>query len=326
MKRLWQRTMIALARSARVKAFMQRDGRMAALARRFMAGPDMSSAVAVAHRLFQEKGIRTSFYYLGEYVDRPELVAENVAEKLGIARRLKNEALDVHISVDPTQIGLGTDRAKVSAHAREIGEAINAAATKKMGLHCLMLDMEDSSVVSFTIALHDELRRMGLPAAITLQAYLRRTEEDLKALIASGAKVRLVKGAFVETSDIAFTTEAEIKDNYRKLVALMLAPEAREKGFYPIIGTHDDRVQVEAIALAQRNGWAKGAYEFEMLLGVRSDVADKLAAEGERVRLYVPFGRDWWPYAIRRIGEKPANGLLLARSLFSATKAPPATP
>jgi proline dehydrogenase len=318
--------MIALARSGSVKAFMQRDGRMAALARRFMAGPDMSSAVALAHRLFQEKGIRTSFYYLGEYVDRPELVAENVAEKLGIAQRLKNEALDVHISVDPTQIGLQTDRAQVGAHAREIGQAIGAAATRKMGLHCLMLDMEDSCVVGFTIALHDELRQMGLPTAITLQAYLRRTEEDLKTLIGGGAKVRLVKGAFVETGDVAFTTEAGIKSNYRKLVALMLSPEAREAGFYPIIATHDDRVQAEAIELAQRNGWAKGTYEFEMLLGVRSDVAEKLAGQGERVRLYVPFGRDWWPYAVRRIGEKPANGLLLARALFSGTKAPPATP
>lgn len=326
MKRLWQKTMIALARSGRIKAFMQRDSRMTALARRFLAGPDVSSAVAVAHRLFQEKGIRTSFYYLGEYVDRPELVAENIAQKLGIARRLKNEALDVHVSVDPTQIGLQTDRAQVGAHAREIGQAISAAASGKMGLHCLMLDMEDSSVVGFTIALHDELRQMGLLTAITLQAYLRRSEEDLQALIAQGAKVRLVKGAFVETGDVAFTTEAEIKSNYRKLVGLMLAPEARASGFYPIIATHDDRIQAQAIDLARWNGWAKGDYEFEMLLGVRSDIAEKLAAEGERVRLYVPFGRDWWPYAVRRIGEKPANGLLLARALFTVREGPPAIP
>jgi proline dehydrogenase len=326
MKRLWQRTMLALACSARVKDFMQRDNRMTALARRFMAGPDLASAVATAHRLFQEKGIRSSFYYLGEYVDRQELVDENVAEKLGIAARLENEALDVHISVDPTQIGLQTDRAQVIAHASAIGRAIVVAASRKAGLHCLMLDMEDSTVVDFTIALHDELRGMGLPAAITLQAYLRRTEDDLRKFIASGAKVRLVKGAFVGTRDTAFTSEMEIKGNYRKLVALMLAPEARSAGFYPIIATHDDRIQAEAITLAQRHGWAKGSYEFEMLLGVRSDVAESLAGQGERVRLYVPFGRDWWPYAVRRIGEKPANGLLLARALLSERKGRPATP
>jgi len=326
MKRLWQRTMIALARSGRVKDYMQRDSRMTGLARRFLAGPDVSSAITSAHRLLDEKGIRTSFFYLGEYVDRKELVAENVAQKLGIAARLKDEALDVHVSVDPTQIGLQTDPARVGVHALSIGQAITEAASGKAGLHCLMLDMEDSSVVDFTIALHDELRRMGLPAAITLQAYLRRSEADLEQLIAAGAKVRLVKGAFVGTSDVAFTTETEIKGNYRKLVGLMLSPEARAQGFYPIIATHDDLIQAEAVGLARKNGWAKGSYEFEMLLGVRSDVAESLAAQGERVRLYVPFGRDWWPYAVRRIGEKPANGLLLARSLLSGKKAPPATP
>lgn len=326
MKRLWQRSMIALARSGRVKDYMQRDGRMTALARRFMAGPDVSAAIATAHRLLEEKGIRTSFFYLGEYVDRQELVAENVAQKLGIAARLKDEALDVHVSVDPTQIGLQTDPARVGAHALSIGQAIMEAASGKPGLHCLMLDMEDSSVVDFTIALHDELRRLGLPAAITLQAYLRRSEADLRQLIAVGAKMRLVKGAFVGTRDIAFTAEAEIKGNYRKLVGLMFSPKARTRGFYPIIATHDDRIQAEAITLARKNGWVQGTYEFEMLLGVRSDVAERLAARGERVRLYVPFGRDWWPYAVRRIGEKPANGLLLARSLLSGRKGRPATP
>jgi proline dehydrogenase len=326
MKRLWQRTMIALARSARVKDFMQRDARMKKLAERFVAGPDADSALACAQRLLKDKGIHTSFFYLGEYVDRQDLVAENVAQKLRVAAKLENETLDVHISVDPTQIGLATEAAQVGRHALNIARAITEAAAGKSGLHCLMLDMEDSSVVDFTLALHDELRRLELPAAITLQAYLRRSESDLERLIAIGAKVRLVKGAFVGTSEVAFTTEAEIKSNYRKLTRLMLSPEARERDFYPIIATHDDRIQAEAIELARRNGWPKGAYEFEMLLGVRSDVAESLARQGERVRLYVPFGRDWWPYAVRRIGEKPANGLLLARSVFSAKKAPPATP
>ncbi len=317
MKRLWQRGMIALARSSSVKDFMQGRGGMKKLARRFVAGPDAASAFATAERLLDEKGIRTSFYYLGEYVDRLELVQENVDQKLAIAARLADADLDVHISVDPTQIGLQTDAEQVGPRARSIGRAIALASGGKPGLHCLMLDMEDASVVDFTLALHDDLRRLELPAAVTLQAYLRRTEGDLTKLIASGAKVRLVKGAFVGAKHVAFTTEAEIKANYHKLVALMLSEEARESGFYPIIATHDDRIQAEALALARENGWPQGAYEFEMLLGVRRDVAEALARQGERVRLYVPFGRDWWPYAIRRIGENPANGVLLARSLLA---------
>ncbi len=326
MKRLWQRTMIALARSKRVKDFMQRNPGMTALARRFVAGPDVASAIATAHRLLDGAGIRTSFYYLGEYVDRPELVRENVEQKLAIARALADDELDVHISVDTTQIGLQTDPGQVAPHAQAIGRAILEAAGGTPGTHCLMLDMEDSSVVDFTLGLHDDLRRLELPVAITLQAYLRRSEADLRRLIASGARVRLVKGAFVGRSDVAFTTEAEIKASYRRLVALMLAPEAKANGFYPIIATHDDNIQAEAVALARRHGWRQGSYEFEMLLGVRSDVAEGLARQGERTRLYVPYGRDWWPYAVRRIGESPANGLLLARAMLSARKEPPATP
>lgn len=326
MKRLWQRGMIALARSGRIKDFMQARRGMTKLAERFVAGPDAASAVITARRLLDGKGIRTSFFYLGEYVDRLELVQENVEQKLAIAGQLADETLDVHISVDPTQIGLQTDPEQVGPRALAIGRAITAASAGKPGLHCLMLDMEDAGVVDFTLALHDDLRRLELPVAITLQAYLRRTERDLARLIVGGAKVRLVKGAFVGTRDVAFTTEAEIKANYRKLVALMLSEDARESGFYPIIATHDDRIQAEAVALARENGWAQGSYEFEMLLGVRSDVAEALARQGERVRLYVPFGRDWWPYAVRRIGENPANGVLLARALLSARAKRPATP
>ncbi|QIG51664.1 proline dehydrogenase [Nordella sp. HKS 07] len=309
--------MIALARSSAVKDFMQNRRGMRKLAERFVAGSDAAAAVDTALQLLDKKNIRTSFYYLGEYVDRLELVQENVDQKLAIAGRLTDEALDVHVSVDPTQIGLQTDPDQVGPRARTIGRAITRASAGKPGLHCLMLDMEDASVVDFTLALHDDLRRLELPAAITLQAYLRRTERDVERLIAAGAKVRLVKGAFVGSREVAFTSEAEIKANYRKLVGLMLSAQARASGFYPIIATHDDRIQAEAIALARKNGWPQGAYEFEMLLGVRSDVAEALARQGERVRLYVPFGCDWWPYAIRRIGENPANGMLLARSLLS---------
>ena len=132
-----------------------------------------------------------------------------------------------------------------------------------------------------------------------------------------GSRVRLVKGAFVAPSDIAFTKRADIKANSRALIGEMLSQQARENGFYPIIATHDTALQDFTIETARTNGWKAGEYEFEMLLGVREDVAKALTARGERVRLYVPFGRDWWPHAARRIGENPANAMLLMRSLFS---------
>jgi len=170
--------------------------------------------------------------------------------------------------------------------------------------------------VTPTIELHDELKRGGLSVALTLQAYLRRTEQDLAVQVGLGSRVRLVKGAFAAPGTIAFTTQADIKNNFRRLITLMFGASARERGFYPIIATHDTQLHDFAIAAARENGWAPGRYEFEMLLGVRSDVAAALARRGERVRLYVPFGHDWWPYAARRIGESPRNGLLLARALL----------
>jgi proline dehydrogenase len=314
-RRTWQSGMIALARSQTAKAAMQRFGAASALASRFVAGADAEEAVDRATALRVEHSIRGSLFYLGEYVDRPELVAENVAAKLAIAVLLGRAGLDVHVSVDPTQIGHSLDPGKERQNAFAIAEAIQQAAGQRAGVHALMFDMEDHSVVDATIALHDAVSSAGLPAALTLQAYLRRTEADIRAQIRRGARLRLVKGAFAAGRDIAFTRRTEIKVNSRRLIDLMFSKGARDAGCYPSIATHDDRLQAYALERAAAGGWRAGEYEFEMLLGVRSDVAEDLARRGEGVRLYLPFGRDWWPYAVRRIGENPRNATLLLRSV-----------
>lgn len=126
----------------------------------------------------------------------------------------------------------------------------------------------------------------------------------------------MVKGAFAASAEIAFATQPQIKENSRKLISLMLSLEAKKNGFYPIIATHDTNLHQFAITQARANGWAADEYEFEMLLGVREDVAVALVKKGARVRLYVPFGRNWWPHAVRRIGENPRNAILLVRSLL----------
>lgn len=318
MGRVWQSTMIALARSGNAKRWMQGTRATSSLATRYVAGESAEAGIERAAALLARPGMRSSLFFLGEYVDRAELVDENVAAKLEVAALLGQAGLDVHVSVDPTQIGHMVDPALARANARRIAEAIGAASAGRPGVHALMLDMEDQGVTDATIGLHDELAGAGLPVALTLQAYLRRTEEDLARQVRRGSKVRLVKGAFAAGRDVAFPTQAEIKANSRRLIDLMLSREARDSGFYPIIATHDDRLHAYAIERARANGWHAGEYEFEMLLGVRGDVAADLAGRGERVRLYVPFGRDWWPHAVRRIGENPRNAILLARSLVSA--------
>lgn len=314
----WQTGMITLARSNRVKAFMQHSRATSFLSGKYVAGESCDDGVTRAAALLAENGIRSSLFYMGEYVDDLERVEENVQSKLEVAKALSLTDLDIHVSVDPTQIGHHVDPALVEDRASLIAQAIrDGIGNKAQGVNCLMFDMEDASLNDPTIAVHNRLQELDYPVALTLQAYLRRTERDLAAQIARGSRVRLVKGAFAAGREIAFQGQKEIKQNSRKLISMMLSPQAKAAGFYPIIATHDTNLHDFAIAQARANGWAPGTYEFEMLLGVREDVARALAEKGERVRLYVPFGRDWWPHAVRRIGENPANAVLLARSLVS---------
>lgn len=296
---------------------MQASSSASSLAGRYVGGGDVEEALTTAKNL-RSQNIRASLFFLGEYVDSEERVEENVAAKIAVTRRLSEAGLDVHVSLDPTQIGCSIDWQLGSENARRIAQVVRETSQDRPGLHCVMLDMEDFSVNQATLNLHGCLLEGGFPVALTLQAYLRKTYGDMERAIAQGAKVRLVKGAFAAKSDVAFTGFAEIKDNFRRLIDLMLGKEAKTAGFYPIIATHDESLQAYTIDRARNAGWEQGAYEFEMLYGVRPGLAKGLAEAGERVRLYLPFGRDWWPYAVRRIGENPRNALLLARSLVSA--------
>jgi proline dehydrogenase len=310
--------MIALARSERAKSWAQRSRAGMALATRYVAGATAVDAVLAATRMRDKQGLRASLFYLGEYVNRHDLVALNVDAKIAAADALGRSGLDVHISADPTQIGYLLNPQAARSHAFAIAEAIARASYGRPGMHVLMLDMEDQTLTEATLSLHDEIRAAGLPVGITLQAYLRRTETDLKARIAQGATVRLVKGAFAAGSDVAYTSRREIKAASRRLIDLMFDPEAKALGFTPVIATHDDTLQAYASMRAAEAGWRRGVdYEFEMLLGIRGNLAASQAARGERVRVYVPFGLDWWPHALRRIGESPANAWMLARGLIA---------
>ena len=317
-RRTWQRAMTGLARSPGLTRFMQgRRPGMTRLAARFIAGGTAEDGVRLALALNAEHGLRASLFFLGETVDGTALVEENVAGKLAVAEKLAAAGLDVHVSLDTPQIGLPLDAEQCLTRSLRIAETIGRAAAGHPGFNALVFGMEDHTQVDATIALHDAVRDAGLPAALTLQAYLRRTEADLAGQIAAGGRVRLVKGAFVAGGDIAFVGRPAIKANFRRLIDLMFSADARESGFRPIVATHDERLLDFAAALADANGWPRGAYEFELLLGVRQALAERLAASGYTVRLYTPFGRDWWPYAMHRIGESPENALFLVRSLVS---------
>lgn len=317
--RLWQQSMIFLARNEATKNFMQNRAAMSELAMRFVGGKDVLAAVETC-RALKAQGRQASLFYLGEYVEDLALIQQTVLALKAVIKHLAAANLEVHISVDPTQIGYLINEATCRQNAFELaGEIKKAAQEMPAGSkNLLMLDMEDSSVTEATLKLYEALIAASLPAALVLQAYLFRTEADLQKIIQQGGAVRLVKGAFAEGKNVAFTDRAAIDHNYLKLATAMLSAEARENGFYPIFATHDDRLIAQIITLADKRGWHKHEYEFEMLYGVRVELQEKLVRKGEQLRLYVPFGTDWWPYAVRRVGESPKNAQFLLRSLFAS--------
>jgi proline dehydrogenase len=317
--RLWQQSMIFLARNKAVKSFMQNRATMSELAMRFVGGKDVLEAVEKS-RALKSQGRKTSLFYLGEYVEDLSIINQTVSALKAIIRNLAASNLDVHISVDPTQIGYQVNEDTCRDNAFEIAKEIKKVTKDIKGAskNFLMLDMEDSSVTEATIKLYEALTEASLPAALALQAYLFRTESDLQQIVRNGGAVRLVKGAFAEGKDVAFTDRSQIDSNFMKLAAIMLSDEARQNGFYPIFATHDDKLMDKIIDLASKQGWDKREYEFEMLYGVRLELQEKLIQNGEQLRLYLPFGTDWWPYAVRRIGESPKNAKFLLRSLFAS--------
>lgn len=311
MNTYWRRVFSRLAGSDRIKTMAQSAGLGRALAHRYCGGADAQAAADAALAL-RRQGIACSLFHLGEYVRSPLEVEGNVQAKRAAVAALAAAGLDVHVSVDPTQLGLLQSPAVLSHNLKRIGADLAAAATGP-GRHALMLDMEDAGVTDVTLAAHAELRAAGMPAAVTLQAYRHRTADDLSGLVRTGAMVRLVKGAFPAGPGLALQRRQDVTAAYLAHARTLLSPEARRAGVYPAFATHDTGLQQAIVAMAEHTGWHRDAYEFEMLLGARDEVARSLAQDGRRVRLYVPFGADWWPYAMRRVGENPATLRVLLR-------------
>jgi proline dehydrogenase len=314
--KLWQRIMIYLARNQALKGFMQGHAAMSQLATRFVGGKDAAHAIRTGQEL-KSQGRSASFFYLGEYVEELSVIDRTVLELKTIIGLLRESNLDVHVSVDPTQLGYQIDEKICHDNVLTIAAEIGKAFRPEHGSGSfMMLDMEDSSVTDATLRLYDKLNATSLPVAVTLQAYLFRTEADLRKIVERRGAVRLVKGALAEGKEIAWTRRSSIDDSYRKLAGIMLSAPARRNGFYPIFATHDHVLIGEIIELAGKLGWEKDEYEFEMLYGVRPELQDQLVRGGQRLRLYLPFGTDWWPYAVRRVGENPRNAQFLLRSVL----------
>jgi proline dehydrogenase len=309
---VWQNFAIRLARSDHARKVVRPVVGRTVLARRFIEYGSAESAVAAARKLRDEHGITASLFYLGEYVDDPAGAEETVQASCHVARLLDGAGLDPHVSVDPSAIGYLTNEDLCRANATRVAETVGAGST---GQRRLMLDMEDLALLDPTLDLFHYLEARGLSVGLTLQARLRRTAHDLAPLVETATSVRLVKGAFPLGPEHDYQGRREIGQSFVALAATMLRPEAKEAGFYPAFATHDDALAGEVMALARANGWQPGEYEFEFLYRVRPKWQLELRRQGHAVRVYLPFGTDWWPYVMRRIGENPRNLLLVTRPL-----------
>ncbi len=301
---IMRRTVLAVADNGPVARFFQSSSFTRKLVNRFVAGETLETALVAAHHL-DARGITTTLDLLGENVTTVEEATAAVATYSAILRSMQDARLEPNISVKLTMLGLDFGRDVAADNVCQILET----AREVDGF--VRIDMEGSAYTDITMHIFDEVyTRYPGQVGIVIQTYLRRAEADVRHAIDLGARVRLVKGAYAEPEAVAFTSTLEIDENYARLMRLLLS-----EGNYPAIATHDMDLVQATIEHAQRNQVSPERFEFQMLYGVRRDQQDKLVADGYRMRVYVPYGTEWYPYFTRRIAERPANALFVLRQL-----------
>ncbi|MGH7671623.1 MAG: proline dehydrogenase family protein [Gemmatimonadales bacterium] len=288
-------SLLWLSEQPRVFRFVRRNGLARRLASRFVAGETVDSAVAALREL-NAAGLSASLDLLGESVQRAEEARQARDTYLETLDRIRAAGADANVSVKLTQMGLDLDEALCLANLRAIVAQAHGSFVR--------IDMEQSSYAEktlqlFTGTLHPEF---GDAVGVVLQSYLRRTARDVDAMIALGARVRLCKGAYQEPPDVAFPAKRDVDANFVACMERLL-----ERGNYPGIATHDQRIIAHAKAFTRARGVPPARFEFQMLYGVRRDLQHALRREGYNVRVYVPFGTHWYPYLMRRLAERPAN-------------------
>jgi proline dehydrogenase len=274
------------------------------VASRYVAGETLEDAVATVRRLNAE-GCLATLDVLGEDVVQFSETEETVTEYRRALDAIAEHRLDANISVKLTALGLKLDPARCR---EQFGRILEAAAARA---NFVRIDMEDSSVTDETIRIYEQSRRTTERVGLVLQAYLRRTPGDAARAAATRANVRACKGIYVEPPEIAFQGRQEIRDAFARLVDTLL-----EAGCYVGIATHDAWVVERALATIARLRLPREAYEFQMLLGVGGDLRRRLVAANHRLRVYVPYGRSWYAYSLRRLKENPAIAGHVLRGLL----------
>jgi proline dehydrogenase len=307
---LLRQALLLLGRSPNAKAVVTRMPVSSSLVNRYVPGEQTEDAVAASRRLIDD-GLHVTLDFLGEdTLDQAQAEATvdaylELLEALGSAGLARNAEVSVKLSaIGQALPDVGPKLAEENARricraARDVGTTVT-------------LDMEDHTTTDHTLATLMELRKDFPETGAVLQAYLHRTEDDCRTLAHEGSRVRLCKGAYNEPPEVAFTERHEIDKSYVRCLKVLMAGDG-----YPMVASHDPRMIRIGSALATSNGRMPGTYEFQMLFGIRATEQKRLAAAGEKVRVYVPYGGEWYGYLMRRLAERPANLTFFLRSLIS---------
>jgi proline dehydrogenase len=307
---LLRQPLLLLARSERVKNLVTRMPVSAGIVRSYVPGEGAENAVDATARLVGDD-LRVTLDYLGEDTLDADQADATVHAYLDLLTALSARGLTRHaeVSVKLSAIGqaLPQQGHKIALeNARTICRAARNAGTT------VTLDMEDHTTTDATLATLRELRKDFPETGAVVQAYLHRTEADCRALAYEGSRVRLCKGAYDEPESVAFQGRTDVDRSYVRCLKVLLAGQG-----YPMIATHDPRIITIASSLASRYGRGAGSYEFQMLYGIRPDEQRRLADAGETVRVYIPYGTEWYGYLMRRLAERPRNLTFFVRSLIS---------
>jgi proline dehydrogenase len=300
---------VRLSENPSLRSFAERSSLGRRVSGRFVAGTEIADAVR-ATQAINRAGMSVSIDNLGENVTNPDEARHSAELYHQILDAIVANQLNANISLKLTHMGLDVDERL----ARDIVSRLVAKAASMNPPGFVRVDMEGSPYTQRTLDFVHELHRMpgnGNSVGTVIQSYLKRSESDVEKLLAERIRIRLCKGAYKESADIAFADKADVDANYVKLMKILM-----KSGIYHGLATHDENIILQAQAFATIEKLSRESFEFQMLYGIRRDLQRRLARDGWRVRVYIPFGSEWYPYFMRRLGERPANVLFIARNLL----------
>jgi proline dehydrogenase len=300
---------LTLSRSKRMHEVATRFGLAKAMAHRFVAGETLKEAIATVQRL-NEQGLLGTLDHLGENVSSEAQAHAAADEVLELLNAIETRGVQSGVSIKLTQMGLDVRPALAAENVERI--VARAAEAGRF----VRIDMESFDYVQPTLNLFETLWARYKNVGLVIQSYLYRSAGDVAHLVELGAFVRLVKGAYDESPEVAYPRKADTDDNFIRLIKVLFGDEARSNSVFPAIATHDTRLIDWTKAHVRHQGIPLDQFEFQMLYGIRSRLQRQLVAEGYRVRTYVPYGNRWYPYFMRRLAERPANVFFLLRNLL----------